>query len=64
MGPVDRDKYEIPSFYDFANRPEPNAPELLVVGIILPHPLMPKVVFTNEELRNIFAYIMLLRAQD
>ena len=63
MGPVDRDKNEVPSFYDFANRPD-QTPELLAAGIILPHPLMPKVPFTNEELRNIVAYIMSLRTQD
>lgn len=63
MGPVERDKTEIPSFYDFANQPN-QTPELLAAGIILPHPLMPKVPFTNEELRNIVAYIMSLRTQD
>lgn len=63
MGPVDRDKNEIPSFYDFANQPG-QTPQRLAAGIILPHPLMPKVPFTNEELRSIVAYIMSLRTQD
>ena len=63
MGPVDRDKNEIPSFYDVANRPD-QTPHLLAAGIIFPHPEMPKVPFTNEELRNIVAYIMSLRTPD
>lgn len=63
MGPVERDTDEIPSFYDVANRLD-QTPELLAAGIIFPHPEMPKVPFTNEELRNIVAYIMSLRTQD
>jgi mono/diheme cytochrome c family protein len=63
MGPVEREKNEIPSFYDFANRPD-QTPKLLSAGIIFPHPEMPRVPFTNEELKNIVAYIMSLRTPD
>jgi mono/diheme cytochrome c family protein len=63
MGPVERDKNEIPSFYEFANRPD-QTPELVAAGIVFPHPEMPRVSFTNEELRNIVAYIMSLRTPD
>jgi mono/diheme cytochrome c family protein len=53
-------KSDISSFYSIANRPE-QSQERLAGAIIFPHPAMPKVSFTNNELRDVIAYIMSLR---
>jgi cytochrome c len=54
---------EVPSFYSIANRPE-QSPDRLAGAIIFPHPEMPKVSFSNRELKDIIAYIMSLKAKD
>jgi mono/diheme cytochrome c family protein len=54
---------EVPSFRSIANRPG-QSPERLVAAIIIPHPAMPTVSFTNQELRDIIAYILTLKAQE
>jgi mono/diheme cytochrome c family protein len=51
---------DVPSFAVIAKRPD-LSPERLVGAIILPHPPMPGVSLTREEIRNIVAYIMSLR---
>ena len=56
-------KSDISSFYSIANRPE-QSQERLAGAIIFPHPEMPKVSFTNRELRDVIAYIMSLRTKD
>jgi mono/diheme cytochrome c family protein len=53
-------KSDISSFYSIANRPD-QSQERLAGAIIFPHPAMPKVSFTNTELRDVIAYIMSLR---
>jgi mono/diheme cytochrome c family protein len=55
-------KSDISSFYSIANRSE-QSQERLAGAIIFPHPAMPKVSFTNAELRDIIAYIMSLRVE-
>ncbi|MFM7083674.1 MAG: c-type cytochrome [Hyphomicrobium sp.] len=60
--PASSGKTEIPSFYSIANRPNQNA-QNLVASIIFPHPEMPKISFTNKELKDIAEYILSLRSQ-
>jgi mono/diheme cytochrome c family protein len=55
-------KSDISSFYSIANRVD-QSQERLAGAIIFPHPAMPKVSFTNAELRDIIAYIMSLRVE-
>ena len=59
-GPGNVAKSDISSFYSIANRPD-QSQERLAGAIIFPHPAMPKVSFTNTELRDVIAYIMSLR---
>jgi mono/diheme cytochrome c family protein len=53
-------KSDISSFYSIANRPD-QSQERLAGSIIFPHPAMPKVSFTNTELRDVISYIMSLK---
>lgn len=55
-------KSDISSFYSIANRSD-QSQERLAGAIIFPHPAMPKVSFTNAELRDIISYIMSLRVE-
>ena len=55
-------KSDISSFYSIANKPE-QSQERLAGAIIFPHPAMPKVSFTNSELRDVISYIMSLKDQ-
>jgi mono/diheme cytochrome c family protein len=55
-------KSDVSSFYSIANRAD-QSQERLAGAIIFPHPAMPKVSFTNAELRDIIAYIMSLRVE-
>ena len=55
-------KSDISSFYSIANRPA-QSQERLAGAIIFPHPAMPKVSFTNSELRDVISYIMSLRVK-
>ena len=50
-----------PNFYAVANTPG-MSPLALRVALETPHPSMPNVMLTNEELRDIIAYIMSLRS--
>jgi mono/diheme cytochrome c family protein len=51
---------DVPSFAVIAKLPN-LTPERLVGAIILPHPPMPGVPLTRDEIRDIVAYIMSLR---
>jgi mono/diheme cytochrome c family protein len=51
---------DVPSFAAIAKLPD-LTPERLVGAIIFPHPPMPEVPLTREEIRNVVAYIMALR---
>lgn len=55
-------KSDVSSFYSIANKPD-QSQERLAGAIIFPHPAMPKVSFTNSELRDVITYIMSLRDQ-
>jgi mono/diheme cytochrome c family protein len=56
-------KSDISSFYSIANKPD-QSQERLAGAIIFPHPAMPKVSFTNSELRDVISYIMSLRTPE
>lgn len=51
---------DIPTFAAIAALPQ-TTPERLAGAIILPHPEMPDVALTRNELRAVIAYIMTLR---
>jgi mono/diheme cytochrome c family protein len=53
---------DVPSFAVIAKLPG-LTPERIVGAIILPHPPMPGVPLTTEEIRDVVAYIMSLRPQ-
>lgn len=53
-------KSDISSFFSIANRVDQSRARL-ASAIIFPHPEMPKVSFTNSELRDVISYIMSLR---
>jgi mono/diheme cytochrome c family protein len=55
-------KSDISRFYSTADKPY-QSQERLAGAIIFPHPAMPKVSFTNIELRVVISYIMSLRDQ-
>ena len=55
-------KSDISSFYSIANKPD-QSQERLAGAIIFPHPAMPKVSFTNTELRDVISYIMSLKVK-
>ncbi len=51
---------DVPSFRAIAASPR-TTPERLAGAIILPHPVMPNVPLTRQEIRDIIAYIMSLK---
>jgi mono/diheme cytochrome c family protein len=53
---------DVPSFAVIATLPN-LTPERLVGAIILPHPPMPGLPLTTEEIRDVVAYITSLRSQ-
>jgi mono/diheme cytochrome c family protein len=55
-------KSDISSFFSIANRAD-QSQERLAAAVIFPHPAMPKVSFTNSELRDVISYIMSLRVK-
>jgi mono/diheme cytochrome c family protein len=55
-------KSDISSFFSIANRSD-QSQERLAAVIIFPRPAMPKVSFTNSELRDVISYIMSLRVK-
>jgi mono/diheme cytochrome c family protein len=56
-GPV---RVDVPTFASIAARPD-TSPALIAGGIIMPHPAMPGVQLTVSEIRDIVAYILLLK---
>ncbi len=51
---------DVPSFTEIANMPDQT--EVRVAGrIVVPHPAMPQIQLTREEIANLAAYIMSLR---
>jgi mono/diheme cytochrome c family protein len=59
-GPV---RADVPSFLAIARRPGSTA-EYLAGKIIVPHPAMPGVALTADEIRDIVAYIVTLKRSD
>jgi mono/diheme cytochrome c family protein len=59
-GPV---RADVPGFPSIANRPGVTA-QGLAGAIIIPHPAMPGVQLTVQELRDIVAYILSLKRQN
>ncbi len=51
---------DVPAFQSIANKPD-TTPERLAAAIILPHPEMPGIPLTREEIRALITYIMSLR---
>lgn len=56
-------KPEAPNFLTIANRADQSADKLIWTLVFPPHPEMPDVPFSNNELRDISAYILSLRDQ-
>lgn len=54
--------HPLPGAEAIANKPD-QSQERLAGTIIFPHPAVPKVSFTNSELRDVISYIMSLRDQ-
>jgi mono/diheme cytochrome c family protein len=54
---------DVPSFPTIAGRPRSTA-EYLAGKIIVPHPAMPGVALTADEIRDIVAYIVTLKRSD
>jgi len=51
---------DVPSFRSIANGPR-STPEALAAAIILPHPEMPGIALTRDEIRHVIAYIVSLK---
>ncbi|NJO32453.1 MAG: cytochrome c [Rhodospirillales bacterium] len=62
-GPGDTARVDVPSFSAIANRPGVTA-EQLAGRIIVPHPAMPNVSLTVQEIRDVVAYILSLKRKD
>jgi mono/diheme cytochrome c family protein len=58
--PGTTDRRHIPAFQSIAERPT-TTPERLASAIILPHPEMPGIPLTRQEIRSLIAYIMSLK---
>lgn len=53
---------DIPSFKGIANRPD-QTPEKLLNWLTLPHPPMPDIGLSRQDIRDIGAYLMSLREE-
>lgn len=53
---------DVPSFKSIANLPE-QSPERIAGRIVVPHPPMPQIEVTRNEIRDLAAYIMSLKGQ-
>jgi mono/diheme cytochrome c family protein len=51
---------DVPSFEEIANKPDQTT-ERIAGRIVIPHPPMPTVQLTREEIGDVAAYIMTLR---
>lgn len=56
-------KSDVSSFFSIANKPD-QSQDRLARAIIFPHPAMPSVSFSSQELRDIIAYIISLKSED
>jgi mono/diheme cytochrome c family protein len=54
---------DVPSFEAIANKPGQSA-EAIAGRIVIPHPPMPQIQLTREEIGDIAVYIMSLRQTD
>jgi mono/diheme cytochrome c family protein len=52
---------DVPSFYAIANKPGQSM-EMIAGRIVIPHPPMPAVALTREEIINVVTYIMTFQA--
>jgi cytochrome c len=52
---------DVPSFRAIANKPGQSM-EMIAGRIVIPHPPMPAVALTREEIANVVAYIMTFHA--
>jgi mono/diheme cytochrome c family protein len=52
---------DVPSFYAIANKPGQTM-EMIAGRIVIPHPPMPAVALTREEIVNVVTYIMTFQA--
>lgn len=53
---------DVPSFKSIANLPD-QSPERIAGRIVVPHPPMPQIEVTRNEIRDLAAYIMSLKAK-
>jgi mono/diheme cytochrome c family protein len=51
---------DVPSFEEIANKPGQSA-EMIAGRIVIPHPPMPQIQLTREEIGDLAVYIMSLR---
>jgi cytochrome c len=51
---------DVPSFSQIANKPGQSA-EILAGRIVIPHPAMPAISLSREEIANVVAYILTLK---
>jgi mono/diheme cytochrome c family protein len=54
---------DVPSFAVIANKPGQSM-ETIAGRIVIPHPAMPAIALTREEIVNVVAYIMTLKEHD
>lgn len=54
---------DVPSFTAIANK-DGQTMEAMAGRIVIPHPPMPAIALSREEIRNVVAYIMTLRTDE
>lgn len=54
---------DVPSFTAIANK-DGQTMEAIAGRIVIPHPPMPAIALSREEIRNVVGYIMTLKAAD
>jgi mono/diheme cytochrome c family protein len=54
---------DVPTFAAIANKPDQTM-EAVAGRIVIPHPPMPAIALSREEIGNVVAYIMTLRKDD
>jgi mono/diheme cytochrome c family protein len=53
---------DVPTFRSIANSPR-TSPDRLAAAIILPHPAMPGIALTRDEIRAVISYILSLKRE-